>query len=63
MEFKYLNSKDEIVKIGDRIRTDIGFIGEIYQLEGTIAYVNIPTYYGPGGIQIQMDARKLKKYM
>lgn len=63
MEFRYLNVKDEVVKVGDQVRTDAGFVGKIYELKDGVAYINIPTYYGPGGVQVQQDASKLKKYM
>lgn len=63
MEFKYVNCPKEIAKVGDQVRTAAGFVGRIEEFKDDVAYIRIPTYYGPGGILVTADATRLVKYM
>ena len=47
MEFRYLNMKDEVIKVGDQIKTDAGFVGQIYELEHRLGHNKLVYLYKP----------------
>ena len=69
--YKYKNIKDKnseaaIVRVGDMVRTNVGFVGIIDNLCNDTAFVTIPAHYcniKGEGLKLVMDANNLIKYM